>query len=394
MLAQLAPRPCLPLLRAWPSWTRCAKRQMAAKEKPRYDGTWRPEPGKPCRPCPKASAGAALQDAPGRRGAWDDKCKGRIEFQNSELDDLVIARPDGPPATYNFCVCVDAWTWHHPRHPRRRPCQQHAAPDPHLRSLGAGCRCLPTCPPCLNEQGEKMSKRNGAKAVTQYRDEGYLPDAMVNYLARLGWSHGDDEIFSRAQFLGGSTSTTWAVAPASSTRPSCAGSTPSTSKPDDDFELARAGGRSSSGRRGPAALDERLPRICACSGPLRNPGRSTDWVRVFYLDSPSSATPRTSTKHVAHQADPLCWTAFAQPLQTVEWSKGHRRRHQAPGRGAMKMPQLAMPVRVLSGHAHKRHRSMRCWLLGREKFGKIENRLKPVYNSRLSKHRQINLNWV
>ncbi len=79
-------------------------------------------------------------------------------------------------------------------------------------------------PTVLNEQGEKMSKRNGAKAVTQYRDEGYLPDAMVNYLARLGWSHGDDEIFiARSSSWSGLTWTTWAERRRSSTRPSCAG---------------------------------------------------------------------------------------------------------------------------------------------------------------------------
>lgn len=96
-----------------------------------------------------------------------------------------------------------------------------------FEALGATVPTFAHLPTVLNEQGEKMSKRNGAKAVTQYRDEGYLPDAMVNYLARLGWSHGDDEIFSRAQFLEWFNLDHLAAAPVSLTKPSCAGSMPS-----------------------------------------------------------------------------------------------------------------------------------------------------------------------
>jgi glutamyl-tRNA synthetase len=139
--------------------------------------------------------------------AWDDKVKGRVEFSNDELDDLVIARPapDGETVgtpTYNFCVVVDDMDMaitHVIRgddHVNNTPRQINI-----FQALGKEPPVYAHLPTVLNEQGEKMSKRNGAKAVTQYRDEGYLPDAMVNYLARLGWSHGDDEIFSRAQFL-------------------------------------------------------------------------------------------------------------------------------------------------------------------------------------------------
>lgn len=133
--------------------------------------------------------------------AWDDKVKGRIEISNQELDDLVIARPDSTP-TYNFCVVVDdidMQITHVIRgddHVNNTPRQINI-----FKALGQEVPVYAHLPTVLNEQGEKLSKRNGAKPVTQYRDEGYLPDAMVNYLARLGWSHGDDEIFSRQQFL-------------------------------------------------------------------------------------------------------------------------------------------------------------------------------------------------
>ncbi|MFZ3140250.1 glutamate--tRNA ligase [Polaromonas sp.] len=176
--------------------------QMAAKEKPRYDGTWRPEPGKTLPAIPEGVQPVLrFKNPQGGAVAWDDKVKGRIEISNDELDDLVIARPDGTP-TYNFCVVVDDMDMaitHVIRgddHVNNTPRQINI-----LRALGREVPVYAHLPTVLNEQGEKMSKRNGAKPVTQYAAEGYLPDAMVNYLARLGWSHGDDEIFSREQFL-------------------------------------------------------------------------------------------------------------------------------------------------------------------------------------------------
>ena len=176
--------------------------QMAAKGKPRYDGTWRPEPGKTLPAIPDGVKPVLrFKNPQGGAVVWDDKVKGRIEISNDELDDLVIARPDGTP-TYNFCVVVDDMDMaitHVIRgddHVNNTPRQINI-----FRALGREVPVYAHLPTVLNEQGEKMSKRNGAKPVTQYAAEGYLPDAMVNYLARLGWSHGDDEIFSRAQFL-------------------------------------------------------------------------------------------------------------------------------------------------------------------------------------------------
>ena len=178
------------------------ERQMAAKEKPRYDGTWRPEPGKTLPPIPEGVKPVLrFRNPQGGVVVWDDKVKGRIEIRNDELDDLVIARPDGTP-TYNFCVVVDdidmaiSHVIRGDDHVNNTPRQINI-----FQALGHPAPVYAHLPTVLNEQGEKMSKRNGAKPVTQYRDEGYLADAMVNYLARLGWSHGDDEIFSRTQFL-------------------------------------------------------------------------------------------------------------------------------------------------------------------------------------------------
>jgi glutamyl-tRNA synthetase len=193
---------------AYPCYTSSAEldalreRQLLAKEKPQYDGTWRPEEGKTLPPVPEGVQPVMrFRNPKGGSVAWDDKVKGRIEISNDELDDLVIARPDGTP-TYNFCVVVDdidmkiTHVIRGDDHVNNTPRQINI-----LHALGAEPPVYAHLPTVLNEQGEKMSKRHGAKAVTQYRDEGFLADAVVNYLARLGWSHGDDEIFSREQLL-------------------------------------------------------------------------------------------------------------------------------------------------------------------------------------------------
>ena len=157
------------------------EKQMAAKEKPRYDGTWRPEPGKTLPAVPEGVLPVLrFRNPQGGAVVWEDKVKGRIEISNNELDDLVIARPDCTP-TYNFCVVVDdidmaiTHVIRGDDHVNNTPRQINI-----FRALGQEPPVYAHLPTVLNEQGEKMSKRNGAKPVTQYRDEGYLPDAMVN----------------------------------------------------------------------------------------------------------------------------------------------------------------------------------------------------------------------
>src|ERR1700726_392836 len=176
--------------------------QVADGEKPRYDGRWRPENLKAGqRPPPGVAPVVRFKNPLSGSVAWDDQVKGRIEIANAELDDLVIARSDGTP-TYNFCVVVDDLDMkitHVIRgddHVNNTPRQINM-----IRALGAEPPVYAHLPTVLNEQGEKMSKRHGAMSVMGYRDSGYLPEAVLNYLARLGWSHGDAEIFSREQFV-------------------------------------------------------------------------------------------------------------------------------------------------------------------------------------------------
>jgi len=176
--------------------------QEARNEKPRYDGRWRPEPGKVLPPPPEG-VGPVVRFRNPADGmvAWDDLVKGLIEISNAELDDFIIARADGSP-TYNFCVVVDDWDMgitHVIRgddHVNNTPRQINV-----LTALGAPLPQYAHLSMILGGDGSKLSKRHGAVSVMQYHEDGFLPEAVVNYLARLGWSHGDDEFFSRQQFV-------------------------------------------------------------------------------------------------------------------------------------------------------------------------------------------------
>ncbi|HBT32325.1 MAG TPA: glutamate--tRNA ligase [Pusillimonas sp.] len=181
-----------------------AMREKARRNglKPRYDGTWRPEAGKTLPPIPEGRKPVVRFKTPqGGTTSWNDLVKGPITIDNGELDDLIIARTDGTP-TYNFCVVVDDWDMqitHVIRgddHINNTPRQINI-----LRALGGTLPQYGHVPMILGPDGEKLSKRHGAVSVVQYHDDGYLPEAMVNYLARLGWSHGNDEIFSRDQLI-------------------------------------------------------------------------------------------------------------------------------------------------------------------------------------------------
>jgi glutamyl-tRNA synthetase len=177
------------------------EKQRVAGKKPRYDGTWRPEPGKTLPPVPAGRKPVVRFRNPlDGEVTWNDAVKGPITISNQEMDDLVIARPDGTP-TYNFCVVVDDWDMkitHVIRgddHVNNTPRQINI-----LKALGAEVPVYGHVPMILGADGEKLSKRHGAVSVMDYPDQGFLPEAMLNYLARLGWSHGDEEIFTMEQF--------------------------------------------------------------------------------------------------------------------------------------------------------------------------------------------------
>lgn len=177
------------------------EQQMQHGLKPRYDGRWRPEEGKTL-PQPPEDIPPVIRFKNPKQGdvVWHDLVKGEIRIANQELDDLIIARADGTP-TYNFCVVVDDWDMGITQvirgddHVNNTPRQINM-----LKALGATIPQYAHLSMILGDDGQKLSKRHGAVSVMQYHEDGFLPEAVLNYLARLGWSHGDDEIFSMQQF--------------------------------------------------------------------------------------------------------------------------------------------------------------------------------------------------
>jgi glutamyl-tRNA synthetase len=325
--------------------------QMAAKQKPRYDGTWRPEPGKTLPPVP-AGVQPVLRFKNPQTGSivWEDKVKGRIEISNDELDDLVIARPAplgeiGTP-TYNFCVVVDdsdmaiTHVIRGDDHVNNTPRQINI-----FKALGKEPPVYAHLPTVLNEQGEKMSKRAGAKPVTQFAEDGYLPEAVVNYLARLGWSHGDDEIFSREQFVSWFNLDHLGKSAAQFDEAKLRWVNGQHIKAMADEQLAPLVAAQLA-KRGMVA-DARLPAICAL---FKDRCDTTvvlaDWVAAFYADV--QVKPEDLALHVTDTVKPALQT-LAEKLNTCEWDKAAIAAaiKEVLTAHSLKMPQLAMPVRVL-----------------------------------------------
>jgi len=179
------------------------KEQLARGEKPRYDGRWRPERAKALGLRKPDDAKPVVRFRTPEEGevGWNDLVKGPITFPNAELDDLVLLRADGVP-TYNFGVVVDDIDMNITHvirgddHVNNTPRQIHI-----FNALGRSLPQFAHVPMILGADGERLSKRHGAVSVLQYREEGHLPEALLNYLARLGWSHGDDEVFSKEQLV-------------------------------------------------------------------------------------------------------------------------------------------------------------------------------------------------
>ena len=174
------------------------EKQMANKEKPRYDGHCRDAAAPPSAAAPYVIRFRNPQDG---EVVVDDLIRGRVAFQNTELDDLVIARTDGSP-TYNLSVVVDDADMNITHvirgddHLNNTPRQINI-----LRALGEDLPAYAHVPMILGADGKRLSKRHGAVSVMQYREEGFLPEALLNYLVRLGWSHGDQEVFSIDQMI-------------------------------------------------------------------------------------------------------------------------------------------------------------------------------------------------
>ena len=320
--------------------------QRARGEKTLYDRRWRPEPGKTL---PAVPAGVKpvvrFRNPVGGDVTWDDLVKGPITINNREIDDLIIVRPDGVP-TYNFCVVVDDWdmaishVFRGDEHVNNTPWQINI-----FNALGAPLPLFGHLPVILGDDGQKLSKRRGAVSVTAYEEAGYLPEAMLNYLARLGWSHGDDELFSRAQMVQWFDGSHLSRSPAQWDAAKLAWVNAHYIKQMDDAALAqRVAARL---RARGIASDERLPGICALFKDRCDTTEAlAQWAAAFYAGV--SPTDADRAQYLTDAVRPAL-AALAERLAQGAWDRASiaAALKEVLAAQGLKMPALAMPVRVL-----------------------------------------------
>ncbi len=284
---------------------------------------------------------------------WKDLVKGPIAFPNAELDDLVLLRADGVP-TYNFGVVVDDLDMkitHVIRgddHVNNTPRQIHI-----FRALGNALPEFAHVPMILGADGERLSKRHGAVSVTQYRDEGFLPEALGNYLARLGWSHGDDEVFSMAELEQWFDLAHVSHSPARFDPEKLAWLNQQYMKKADDARLAALAapflGREP-GREVVALLKERAGSVAELAAQAA----------MFYTEPGAQAVPAEAKPALAalrKELESLAWERKALGAAVSSAAKAHN----------LKMPQLAMPLRrVLTGREQTPSIDAVLELLGRD----------------------------
>jgi glutamyl-tRNA synthetase len=351
--------------------------QRAHGEKPRYDGRWRPEPGKTL-PVPPSGVQPVVRFKNPTDGtvAWKDLVKGTIEFANAELDDLIIARADGTP-TYNFCVVVDDLDMqitHVIRgddHVNNTPRQVNI-----LKALGATVPQYAHLSMILGDDGTKLSKRHGAVSVMQYLEDGYLPEAVINYLARLGWSHGDAELFSREQFVQWFDLDHITPSAAQFNTEKLRWLNHQYIKAADDARLAglvhpfliRNGGNPDDGPD--------LATVCALvKERAATIAELADAATLFYRTL--HPTPELLAQHVTPEVLPAL-AELAARLATLTWERSaiSAALKETLAAHGLKMPKLAMPVRVLvTGEAQTPAIDATLELIGRDK---VVSRLKAA----------------
>jgi glutamyl-tRNA synthetase len=329
--------------------TREAKRALG--EKTLYDGRWRPAPGKTLPAIPEGVAPVVrFCNPPDGDVTWDDLVKGTITISNREIDDLIIARTDGIP-TYNFAVVVDDWdmqishVFRGDEHINNTPWQINI-----FNALGASLPQFGHCPVILGDDGQKLSKRRGAVSVTAYEEGGYLPEAMLNYLARLGWSHGDEELFSREQLVAWFDGSHLNKSPAQWDPVKLLWVNAQYIKQADNDRLAGLVAQQLN-RLGialdPSTVGSHLPQLCAL---LKDRCETTvvlaQWAAKFYGDVAPDAAELT--QHVTDAVRPAI-ALLAEKLATCIWDKASIAAviKEVLAAQGLKMPQLAMPVRVL-----------------------------------------------
>ncbi|HTP74472.1 MAG TPA: glutamate--tRNA ligase [Burkholderiaceae bacterium] len=331
--------------------------QRARGEKTHYDGRWRPEPGKTLPPLPAGVKPVVrFRNPTSGSVSWDDLVKGPISIHNEEFDDLIILRP--PPAdatdgalgvpTYNFAVVVDdidmriTHVFRGDEHINNTPWQINI-----FRALQARLPQFGHCPIILGEDGLKLSKRRGAVSVMAYEEMGYLPEAMLNYLARLGWSHGDEELFTREQIVQWFDGSHMAKSPAQWDPAKLAWVNAHYVKVADDARLASLVVRHLADMGIHAnATEPRLAQRCALFKD-RCPTlvELAQWLAMFDKPVPPSEADRTA--HLGPAVHPAL-EALRDRLVSATWDKAGIAQaiKDTLSEQKIKMPQLAIPLRV------------------------------------------------
>jgi glutamyl-tRNA synthetase len=329
--------------------TREAKR--AKGEKTLYDGRWRPATGKVLPVIPEGVKPVVRFCNPQDGDvSWTDLVKGVITISNREIDDLIIARADGVP-TYNFAVVVDDWdmrishVFRGDEHINNTPWQINI-----FNALGAPLPQFGHCPVILGDDGQKLSKRRGAVSVTAYEDGGYLPEAMLNYLARLGWSHGDEELFSRVQLVEWFDGTHLNKSPAQWDPVKLLWVNSQYMKQADNHRLATLVAQQLS-KLGVAvdaeSVKDHLPQVCAlfkdrCDTTVA----LATWAARFYGGLVPDEAERA--QYVTEAVKPVL-ALLESKLAVCAWDKASITVaiKEVLAAHSIKMPQLAMPVRLL-----------------------------------------------
>ena len=323
--------------------------QRERGEKTRYDGRWRPAPGK-LLPEPPPGVKPVIRFANPVDGevTWDDLVKGPITIANREIDDLILLRADGVP-TYNFAVVVDdadmgiTHVFRGDEHVNNTPWQINL-----FRALGLPLPAFGHHPVILGDDGLKLSKRRGAVSVTAYRDMGYLPEAMLNYLARLGWSHGDDELFTREQMVQWFDGTHLAKSPAMWDPAKLAWVNAQYLKQADDTRLAGLV-HAQLASRGLTGLGEAAALAPACAlykDRCTTTVELADWIEPMFV----TVHPREEDlQAVVTDAVRPALRALRDRFAELDWERAAIAQaiKAALAEHGLKMPQLAPALRVL-----------------------------------------------
>jgi glutamyl-tRNA synthetase len=322
--------------------------QKARGEKTGYDGRWRPAPGKVLPAVPDGVQPVVrFANPPAGVVTWNDLVKGPISIGNPEIDDLIILRPDGVP-TYNFAVVVDDWdmgithVFRGDEHINNTPWQINI-----FHALGAPLPQFGHCPVILGEDGQKLSKRRGAVSVTAYEENGYLPEAMLNYLARLGWSHGDEELFSLDQMVAWFDGSHLSKSPAQWDAAKLTWVNAHYIKQADDARLATLVAAQLAGRGVDVPADGRLAAMCALFKDRCNTTVDlADWLQMYF--APVTPSAEDLAAHLTDAVRPAL-VSLRDRLAACAWDKPGiaQALKDTLAEHKLKMPLLAMPLRAL-----------------------------------------------